>query len=110
MVYGERIQRPREFFNWVQILDNDSFTNFFTDYAGQARVRWHYGVAHPLLCSFEDSFMAESGRDWLTEKNADQAKTLVSPPYFFLLLSENELQELLKGNIDRIYFRKQYCS
>ena len=83
MIYGERIQAPSDFFDWIPKLDDESFDNFFTDYAGQARIRWHYGVAHSLLCNFEDSFMAESGRDWLTENNANQAKTLVSPPYFF---------------------------
>ena len=110
MIYGERIQRPRDFFNWVQVLDNESFDNFFTDYAGQARVRWHYGVAHSLLCSFEHSFMAESGRHWLTENNANQAKTLVSPPSSFRSFNENELHELFKENIDRFYFRKQFRS
>ena len=110
MIYGERIQAPSDFFNWIPKLDDESFDNFFTDYAGQARIRWHYGVAHSLLCNFEDSFMAESGRDWLTENNANQAKTLVSPPYFFPPLSGNELQELINDNNDPIYFRKQSCS
>ena len=109
-IYAERIQRPQAFFNWVQELDDESFEDVFTEYAGQARVRWHYGVSHSLLCSFEDSFMAESGRHWLTEDNANQAKTLVSPPYPFLLLSENGLQELFEESIDQIYFRKQFSS
>ena len=33
--------------------------------------------AHPLLCSFEDSFMAEHGRGWLPEDNANRARTFV---------------------------------
>lgn len=77
MIYGTRIHAPSEFFNWINVLDHERFDDFFTDFAGQARIRWHYGVAHPLLCSFEDSFMADHGRGWLPENNADRAKTLV---------------------------------
>ena len=77
IVYSERIHASPEFFNWISVLDDDRFDEFFTEFAGQARIRWHYGVAHPLLCSFEDSFMAEHGRGWLPEDNANQAKTFV---------------------------------
>lgn len=75
--YRERIHRPPEFFNWIQVLGYGQFDDFFTDFAGQGRIRWHYGVAHPLLCSFEDSFMADYGRGWLPEDNANRARTLV---------------------------------
>ena len=87
-IYEEHIQAPSDFFDWVHKLD-ESFDNFFTDYAGQARVRWHYGVARSLLCSFENSFMAKNGRDWLTEDNANKAKTFVSSLYPFLINGEN---------------------
>ena len=59
------------------MLHNDSFDNFFTDFAGQARIRWHYGVAHSILCSFEDRFIAETGRGWLLQDSAHQVRTLV---------------------------------
>ena len=75
--YGEHIDAPPEFFNWISILGDEKFDDFFTDFAGQGRIRWHYGVAHPLLCSFEDSFMAEHGRGWLPEDNANRARTFV---------------------------------
>ncbi len=75
--YRARIRRPSEFFNWVNDLDDEKFDDFLTDFAGQGRIRWHYGVAHPLLCSFEDSFMAEHGRGWLPEDKADRARTFV---------------------------------
>ena len=76
-IYGERIGRPPEFFDWIKYLDDEKFDDFFIDFAGQGRIRWHYGVAHPLLCSFEDSFMAEYGRGWLPEDKANRARTLV---------------------------------
>ena len=84
--YGELINRSPESFNWIKILRVEKFDNFFTEFAGQGRIRWHYGVAHPLLCSFEDSFMAEDGRGWLPEDNADRARTFVrvSESYFTL--------------------------
>lgn len=75
--YGEQIHTPSEFFSWIDLLDEKHVDNFFTDFAGQGRIRWHYGVAHPLLCSFEDSFMAEIGRGWLPEDNANRARALV---------------------------------
>ena len=50
--------------------------------------------------------MAKHGRGWLTEDNASQAKTFVSPPYPFLLLSEIGLREVFEEDIDRIYFRE----
>ena len=75
--YGKQIHAPPDFFNWVAILDNEAFDDFFTDFAGQGRIRWHYGVAHPLLCSFEDSFMADHGRGWLPENDANRARIFV---------------------------------
>ena len=77
IVYSERIHAPPGFFDWIRVLDDDRFDELFTEFAGQARIRWHYGVAHPLLCSFEDSFMAEHGRGWLPEDDADRARTFV---------------------------------
>ena len=78
--YGRVIDRTPDrapgFFSWIQDLRAvQEFDQFFTDFAGQGRIRWHYGVAHPLLCSFEDSFMAERGRGWL--KDANSARELV---------------------------------
>lgn len=77
MDYGERIHATTDFFDWIKFLDDERFDQFFTEFAGQGRIRWHYGVAHPLLCSFEDSFMADHGRGWLPESGANRARTLV---------------------------------
>ena len=97
--YGRCIDRTPdrapEFFNWIQDLRAGSgFNRFFTDFAGQGRIRWHYGVAHPLLCSFEDSFMAERGRGWLD--NADRARELVRiyRRHYPLLVSAIESQDM----------------
>ena len=67
--------RTQEDFAWTNALNNDDYfhQDFFTRFAGQGRVRWHYGVAHPILASIESSFMAEYGRDWL--KDPDRART-----------------------------------
>ena len=75
--YGRRIQAAPDFFHWIRVLNDKQFDDLFTEFAGQARIRWHYGVAHPLLCSFEDSFMADHGRGWLPEHDANPAKTFV---------------------------------
>lgn len=41
---------------------------FFVDFAGQARVRWHYGAAHAILCDIEDCYIQEKGRNWLANE------------------------------------------
>ncbi|KAF2721248.1 hypothetical protein K431DRAFT_224609 [Polychaeton citri CBS 116435] len=46
---------------------------FFTRFAGQGRVRWHYGVAHPILTDIEAAYVKEEGRDWL--HNESEART-----------------------------------
>ncbi|KAF1919512.1 hypothetical protein BDU57DRAFT_469628 [Ampelomyces quisqualis] len=45
--------------------------DFFEEFAGQARVRWHYGAAHAILSDIEHCFIAKQGRNWLhDERNA----------------------------------------
>lgn len=52
---------------WTSALEFDDFYHdgFFTRFAGQGRVRWHYGVAHPILAEMESNYIAACGRDWL---------------------------------------------
>ena len=39
--YGKRVHSSPEFLNWIDILRNETFNNdFFTDFAGQGRIRW----------------------------------------------------------------------
>lgn len=58
-----------EDFTWCERLEDEVIFNgeFFTDFSGQGRRHWHYGVAHPLLVGIESKFMARDGRDWLRE-------------------------------------------
>ena len=67
--------RCPEDYAWTNTLNNEDYyhRDFFTRFAGQGRVRWHYGVAHSILAGIESSFMASHGRDWLRE--ADAART-----------------------------------
>ena len=102
-IYRERTHAARESVDWDKTLGDETFDNFFTDFAGQGRIRWHYGVAHPLLCSFEDSFMADNGRGWLPEDNANRARTLVRSfvVYIILLFSDQVLNlEKCLGNLN----------
>lgn len=59
----------------------DSPTNhgeYFTDFCGQGRSRWHYGVAYPILAGIEDDFAARYGRGWLF--HPDARAMLISRP------------------------------
>ena len=58
-----------EDFAWCKSLEDERVFdgNFFTEFSGQGRKHWHYGVAHPLLAGIESKFMASYGRDWLRE-------------------------------------------
>ena len=69
--------RTQEDFAWTDALNDEDFfrQDFFTQFAGQGRVRWHYGVAHPILEGIERAFMADWGRNWL--KEPDRARTLL---------------------------------
>lgn len=61
--------------NWVEAIFRETDYirgTFFIGFAGQGRVRWHYGAAHPILCDIETSYIAERGRDWLA--NEEEAR------------------------------------
>ena len=77
----------------MYLNDEAYFQNdFFTRFAGQGRIRWHYGVAHPIIAGIEDSFVADYGRDWL--RNAEQARTkLVKGPLRITGLNYFDLRE-----------------
>jgi hypothetical protein len=47
--------------------------DFFVEFAGQGRKRFHYGVAHPILTDIEQAYIAERGRNWLG--NEPEART-----------------------------------
>ncbi|OCK77644.1 hypothetical protein K432DRAFT_407131 [Lepidopterella palustris CBS 459.81] len=48
-------------------------TNFFVGFAGQGRIPWHYGAAHPILSDIEGCYIARRGRNWLD--NEEEART-----------------------------------
>ncbi|PNS17833.1 hypothetical protein CAC42_10 [Sphaceloma murrayae] len=51
--------------------------DFFSGFAGQGRVRWHYGAAHPILSDIEDIYIAHMGRDWLRRENEARVNLVV---------------------------------
>ena len=55
-------------FQWVEVLRSQTFmgtSGFFTGFAGQGRVKFHYGVANPILTGIEEAYVARKGRGWL---------------------------------------------
>ncbi|MCJ1265791.1 hypothetical protein MMC22_005671 [Lobaria immixta] len=70
---------PRKFHDDVKAKNNAS--RFFDEYAGQGRLRWHYGVAYPILTGMEPIILGcneESPRNWLQIQ--DIQKKLVRGP------------------------------
>ncbi|OAL45334.1 hypothetical protein IQ07DRAFT_684268 [Pyrenochaeta sp. DS3sAY3a] len=53
--------------------------DFFTTFAGQARVRWHYGAAHPILSDIENCYIASKGRNWLANEKEARANLVLGP-------------------------------
>lgn len=52
---------------------------FFVDFAGQARIRWHYGAAHPILSDIENCYIAEKGRNWLANEREARSNLVLGP-------------------------------
>ena len=79
--YIKETGRPRKSFTWTATLQQDNLfqEDFFTRFAGQGRVRWHYGIAHDILAGIEASYVAKHGRNWL--KDTEEARSaLVTGP------------------------------
>ncbi len=67
----------REHYPWLdQIESDDRFDDFFHEFAGQGRVRMHYGIADPILSNIEFSYVGQHGRNWL-EHDRDARWALV---------------------------------
>ena len=62
---------------WTNTLEVEDFYRhgFFIRLASQGRVRWHYGVAHPILAGTERNYVAACGRNWL--ENPDTARQAI---------------------------------
>ena len=66
--YMKQEGRTPHDFQWTEVLKNHNFmghSGFFAGFAGQGRIRWHYGVAHPVLTGIEEAYVAHKGRGWL---------------------------------------------
>ncbi|KAL8679357.1 MAG: hypothetical protein Q9186_004362 [Xanthomendoza sp. 1 TL-2023] len=52
---------------WTRHLEDLDFysSGFFSQFSGQGRVGWHYGVAHSITASMESAYIAAHGRNWL---------------------------------------------
>ncbi|KAL8648367.1 MAG: hypothetical protein Q9210_005034, partial [Variospora velana] len=76
-------QRNEADLAWTSALDVDDFyrdgQGFFTRFAGQGSIRWHYGVAYPILAAIESPYVAASGRGWLADSNAARAAIVWGP-------------------------------
>ena len=74
--------RPQQQFAWTKILSDEDYfrQDFFTRFAGQGRVRWHYGVAHSILAGIEESYLSKHGRDWLRDAEAARTSLVKGPP------------------------------
>lgn len=51
--------------------------DFLARFAGQGRLRWHYGCAHGVLSDIENAWIAERGRDWLRDEQAARTKLVL---------------------------------
>lgn len=79
--YIREAGRTQNDFAWTSVLNNEDYfhQNFFTGFAGQGRVRWHYGVAHPVLAGIETTFMAAAGRNWLRDVEGARTAMVLGP-------------------------------
>ena len=67
-------QRVKDIVLRIESLDSG---DFFVQFAGQGRTRWHYGVAHPILSDLENVWIAERGRAWLKDENEARNKLVL---------------------------------
>ena len=66
---------------WVDsvALKSESLYEFFVEFAGQGRIRWHYGVAHPILSDIENCYIADKGRHWLANEQEARSSLVLGP-------------------------------
>lgn len=72
--------------------------DFFIRFAGQGRVRWHYGAAHPILSDIEDVYVADEGRDWLHHEEEARTKLVLGKSHGGLdWVDYREIWQILSG-------------
>jgi hypothetical protein len=66
---------------WIENVatKGEYLEDFFVDFAGQARIRWHYGAAHPILSDIENCYVADKGRNWLANEREARASLVLGP-------------------------------
>ena len=67
---------------WVDKIAQQSrefSPDFFIQFAGQGRLRWHYGAAHPILSDIETSYIAKRGRHWLRNEGEARVMLVLGP-------------------------------
>ena len=64
---------------WINNVahEGENMEDFFVEFAGQGRVRWHYGAAHPILCDIENCYIAKRGRNWLANEKEARASLVL---------------------------------
>nr|OQO19826.1 hypothetical protein B0A51_13516 [Rachicladosporium sp. CCFEE 5018] len=84
---------------WVERISKacPMLDDFFAHFAGQARKRWHYGAAHPILSDIEGAYIAEQGRDWLADEYEARNKLVLGKPKGLDWLDPRELWQVLSG-------------
>jgi hypothetical protein len=67
--------------HWINEVSekSESMEEFFTDFAGQARLRWHYGAAHPILSDIESCYIAQKKRNWLADEKEARTSLVLGP-------------------------------
>ncbi|KAF3049055.1 hypothetical protein E8E11_009568 [Didymella keratinophila] len=63
----------------AKISTGHKMKHFFEDFAGQGRVRWHYGAAHAILSDIENCYIAGRGRNWLANEAEARASLVTGP-------------------------------
>ena len=110
--YMTETRRSARDFAWTECLRDEDFFfgDFFTQFSGQGRVRWHYGVAHSILAGIESKFMAVEGRNWL--RNPDMAlvgflhvKRSSLFPHYQMARSTSYTIEIKNSQMSRAYLR-----
>ncbi|KAI1665023.1 hypothetical protein L13192_11142 [Pyrenophora tritici-repentis] len=68
---------------WIEKIANvdehlySQMHDFFVEFAGQARIRWHYGAAHAILSDIENCYVADKGRNWLANEQEARASLVL---------------------------------
>ncbi|KAF2176941.1 hypothetical protein K469DRAFT_645070 [Zopfia rhizophila CBS 207.26] len=60
-------------------LQSRYMDEFFVSFAGQGRVRWHYGCAHPIISDIENAYVADHGRNWLYNEREARTHLVLGP-------------------------------